>query len=228
MTEKAKRVRVGSGITEHEQIQTTPNSDEDWRELREAVAQQFDWESYTAGDIAALETAMEQFRSQGCPGDGHPQCCGRRHAPRDSGLYVNPAGCRGALLRAYSDREWFWSQMLMEHRIATDHLNEGKASGAMCAAARYGSLRALYDMKFRHEKDALRGRKTFGGAARGGESRAANLDRSKQQAARDAYMAALPQGRESTSQERSAARRAAQKASGLGERQVRRILTDPK
>lgn len=228
MTEKAKRVRVGSGITEHEQIQTTPNSDEDWRELREAVTQQFDWESYTAGDIAALETALEQFRSQGCPGDGHPQCCGRRHAPKDSGLYVNPAGCTGALLRAYSDREWFWRQMLMEHQIATRHMKEGKISGAMCAASRYGSMRALYDMKFRHEKVALTGRKVVEGGGNSAAARDWSDTKARQQAARDAYMAALPQGRESTFQERSAARRAAQKVSGVGERQLRRILADPK
>lgn len=125
---KVERVVVGSGITKHVEERVTLESDADFQSFIANAKRQFDWDSYTSRDIAALKAALAQA-------EGGER---RNWKPRE-------------------DREWFWEMMLMHHEIASTHMAKGNISAAMCAAARYGSYRALHDIKFAHETAALYG-----------------------------------------------------------------------
>lgn len=196
---KVEHVVVGSGITKHVEERVTLESDADFQALLADARRNFDWDAYTSRDIAALKAAL---------------------ADAEGGTRRN--------WRPREDREWFWEMMLMHHEIASTHMAKGNISAAMCAAARYGSYRALHDMKFAHERNALRGEATLAAARKGGQERPRADALERQEAARAAYIAALPTGREPRADDRSAARRAAKRVSGLGDRQLRRVLADIK
>jgi hypothetical protein len=59
--------------------------------------------------------------------------------------------------RAYEHKAWYAHMALIEHKNATNLIANGDASGAACAALRFGDLLAEMRMKFRHEENALYG-----------------------------------------------------------------------
>lgn len=128
---------VGSGITRHKQQKVCGETSEEMREamsqFAEAVNRSFDWREYTSEDIAILKKALDEAEQRAGP--NHPGW------------------------KPHEDREWYWLRMITQHKIASDHFAKGNASAAMCAAARYGSYRAVHDLKFAWEDFALQGEK---------------------------------------------------------------------
>lgn len=196
---KIEHVVVGDGITKFVEERVTLESAADFQAFFDSANRMFDWNDYTNRDVAIMKAALADAEG----GE-------RRNWTR------------------LKDREWFWEAMLRQHEIASFQASKGDISAAMCAAARYGSYRGVYDMKFLHEANALRGEATKSAAQKGGQMRDRSAAMKRQEAARSAYIAALPQDREPNAQDRSRAKKKAKAGSGLGDRQIRRILADLK
>lgn len=75
------------------------------------------------------------------------------------------------------DWQWFAQAIAISHKIVTDHVGRGDASGAACEAFRLGALYTEMQMKFAHEPLWEKGRRDAEWQSRGGgHNRKATLE----------------------------------------------------
>jgi hypothetical protein len=159
--------------------------------LASDINQQFDWEQCTEELVAWASATLIKAREE-------------------SG---------GKPWKRYEDLGWYLETIMIEHKIASDHLAQGKGSGAACAALRMGQTYAEMRFKFNWEPAALTGAEVRKGAVAGGKARGtADSTNDKRQRLLAEYQKRV--GR----MEPVDARRYAAKEVGYSERQARRII----